>query len=164
MNEETYVSLEQHACIVCDTAFDTAGPALASEHGAPYDDWLGPVPEHQKLFDDGFVVLVECDPRRRGSQASGRTKPEQAYRRAGWPMCGARPSRGCLTCRSRTSRLPAAPPSVRRSFGSDVPFFLLHRAALQGRALPAADASLSAVALALAKPFHVGGIGQVVRP
>lgn len=32
------------------------------------------------LSDDGFVALVECDPQRSGSQASGRMKPEQAYR------------------------------------------------------------------------------------
>jgi hypothetical protein len=40
----------------------------------------GLCPEHQKLSDDGFVVLVECDPQRSGSQADGRTQPERAYR------------------------------------------------------------------------------------
>ncbi len=35
---------------------------------------------HQKLSDDGFVALVECDPQRSGSQARGCMKPEQAYR------------------------------------------------------------------------------------
>ena len=40
----------------------------------------GLCPEHQKLADDGFVALVECDPQRSGSQADGRMKPEQAYR------------------------------------------------------------------------------------
>ncbi len=40
----------------------------------------GLCPEHQKLADDGFVALVECDPHRSGSQAGGRMKPEQAYR------------------------------------------------------------------------------------
>src|SRR3546814_15507025 len=40
----------------------------------------GLCPEHQKLSDDGFVALVECDPQRSGSQAGGRMKPEQAYR------------------------------------------------------------------------------------
>jgi hypothetical protein len=38
-------------------------------------------PEHQKLSDEGFVALVECDPQRSGSPAGGgRVKPEQAYR------------------------------------------------------------------------------------
>jgi len=40
----------------------------------------GLCPEHQKLSDDGFVALVECDPQRSGSQAGGRMKPEQVYR------------------------------------------------------------------------------------
>ncbi|KAF1043294.1 MAG: hypothetical protein GAK38_04021 [Xylophilus sp.] len=35
--------------------------------------------EHQKLADEGFVALVECDPQRSGSPG-GRPKPEQAYR------------------------------------------------------------------------------------
>lgn len=38
-------------------------------------------PEHQKLSDDGFVALVECDPQRSGTPAGGASvKPEQAYR------------------------------------------------------------------------------------
>ena len=41
----------------------------------------GLCPEHQKLSDDGFVALVECDPQRSGSPAgNGKLKPEQAYR------------------------------------------------------------------------------------
>jgi len=37
--------------------------------------------EHQKLFEGGFVALVECDPRRSGSSSgANRMKPEQAYR------------------------------------------------------------------------------------
>lgn len=41
----------------------------------------GLCPEHQKLSDDGFVALVECDPQRSGSASDAdRMKPEQAYR------------------------------------------------------------------------------------
>ncbi|VUZ23913.1 Uncharacterised protein [uncultured Comamonas sp.] len=41
----------------------------------------GLCPEHQKLSDDGFVALVECDPQRSGSPSDAdRMKPEQAYR------------------------------------------------------------------------------------
>lgn len=41
----------------------------------------GLCPEHQKLSDDGFVALIECDPRRSGSPVGGGcVKPEQAYR------------------------------------------------------------------------------------
>ena len=55
-----------------------AGQAPAREHGVPYGDGWGLCPEHQKLSDDGFVALLECDPQCSGSQAGGRMKPEQA--------------------------------------------------------------------------------------
>lgn len=41
----------------------------------------GLCPEHQRLFSEGFVALVECDPQRSGVPlGDGRMKPEQAYR------------------------------------------------------------------------------------
>src|SRR3546814_3280550 len=66
------------------TAFDTGAILLdkrlrASMERHTKTGW-GLCPEHQKLSDDGFVALVECDPQRSGSQAGGRMKPEQAYR------------------------------------------------------------------------------------
>ena len=75
---------EQHVCLVCGTAFDTGAILLdkrlrASMERHTATGW-GLCPEHQKLADDGFVALVECDPQRSGSQAGGRMKPEQAYR------------------------------------------------------------------------------------
>lgn len=37
--------------------------------------------EHQQLFDDGFVALVECDPQQSGSPSSAsRLMPQEAYR------------------------------------------------------------------------------------
>ena len=84
MNDKSHVSLEQHVCLVCGTRFDTGAVLLdrrlrASMEHQTVTGW-GLCPEHQKLFDEGFVALVECDPQRSGSQAGGRTKPEQAYR------------------------------------------------------------------------------------
>lgn len=41
----------------------------------------GLCPKHQKLSDDGFVALVECDPQRSGSPTgAARMKPDHAYR------------------------------------------------------------------------------------
>lgn len=84
MNDKSHVSLEQHVCLVCGTAFDTAAILLdkrlrqcMERHTAT---GCGLCPEHHKLSDDGFVALVECDPQRSGAQAGGRMKPEQAYR------------------------------------------------------------------------------------
>ena len=109
MNDKSHVSLEQHVCLVCGTAFDTGAILLdkrlrASMERHTATGW-GLCPEHQKLADDGFVALVECDPQRSGSQAGGRMKPSRHTGPAGWPICGARCSRRCSTCRSRTSRL-----------------------------------------------------------
>ena len=83
MNDKSHVSLEQHVCLVCGTAFDTGAILLdkrlrASMNRYTVTGW-GLCVEHQKLADDGFVALVECDPRRSGSPG-GRLKPEQAYR------------------------------------------------------------------------------------
>ena len=85
MNEKSHVSLEQHVCLVCGTRFDTGAILLdrrlrASMERHTATGW-GLCPEHQKLSDEGFVALVECDPQRSGSPAGGgRVKPEQAYR------------------------------------------------------------------------------------
>ncbi|MDN4290562.1 hypothetical protein OA805_00670 [Citrobacter freundii] len=87
MSDKSHISLEQHVCLVCGTAFDTGAILLdkrlrASMERHTATGW-GLCPEHQKLSDDGFVALVECDPQRSGSQAGGRMKPEQAPR---WPV------------------------------------------------------------------------------
>ena len=85
MNEKSHVSLEQHVCLVCGTRFDTGAILLdrrlrASMERHTATGW-GLCPEHQKLSDEVFVALVECDPQRSGSPAGGgRVKPEQAYR------------------------------------------------------------------------------------
>lgn len=85
MNDKSHVSLEQHVCLVCGTRFDAGAILLdkrlrASMERHTATGW-GLCPEHQKLSDDGFVALVECDPQRSGSPAGGgRVKPEQAYR------------------------------------------------------------------------------------
>ena len=79
------VSLEQHVCLVCGAAFDTGSILLdrrlrASMEHHTATGW-GLCPEHQKLSDEGFVTLVECDPKRSGSPSGGaRLKPDQAYR------------------------------------------------------------------------------------
>ena len=85
MNDKSHVSLEQHVCLVCGTRFDT-GTILLDKRLRPSMErhtatgW-GLCPEHQKLSDDGFVALVECDPQRSGvSGGVARMKPEQAYR------------------------------------------------------------------------------------
>src|SRR3546814_18826039 len=82
MNDKSHVSLEQHACLVCGARFDTGAILLdkrlrASMERPTATGW-GLCPEHQKLSDDGFVALVECDPQRSGSPSGAdRMTPEQ---------------------------------------------------------------------------------------
>ena len=85
MNDKSHVFLEQHVCLVCGARFDTGAILLdkrlrASMERHTATGW-GLCPEHQKLSDDGFVALVECDPQRSGSPSGdGRMQPGQAYR------------------------------------------------------------------------------------
>lgn len=84
MNEKSHVSLEQHVCLVCGVAFDTGNLLLdrlrASLDRLTTTGW-GLYAKHQKLADDGFVALIECDPERNGlSESDDRVKPERAYR------------------------------------------------------------------------------------
>jgi hypothetical protein len=85
MNDKSHVSLEQHACLVCGIAYDTGSILLDKRLRASLErhtttGW-GLCAEHQKLFSDGFVALVECDPQRSGKPSGAdRLKPEQAYR------------------------------------------------------------------------------------
>ncbi|UYO95566.1 ATPase [Pollutimonas sp. M17] len=43
----------------------------------------GLCPEHGRMFEEGFIALVECGPQRSGVPSLGRIDPEQAYR-TGW--------------------------------------------------------------------------------
>ena len=85
MNDQSHVSLEQHVCLVCGVHFETGAILLdrrlrASMEHHTATGW-GLCAEHQKLYDAGFVALIECDPQRSGSPAGGaNVKPEQAYR------------------------------------------------------------------------------------
>jgi hypothetical protein len=85
MNDKSHVSLEQHLCLVCGKVFDTGSILLdkrlqASLQRHTVTGW-GLCNEHQKLFDAGFVALIECDPQRSGSPGrADRMKPDDAYR------------------------------------------------------------------------------------
>lgn len=84
MNDKSHVSLEQHICLVCGTAFDTGSLLLDKrlrqrmEHHT-ITGW-GLCPEHEQMLHDGYVALVECDPQRSGDVTLGCMKPEDAYR------------------------------------------------------------------------------------
>lgn len=85
MNDKSHVSLEQHVCLVCGSAFDTGAILLDKRLRQNLErhtvtGW-GLCPEHERMFKEGYVALVECDPQRSGgAPSSGSMKPEQAYR------------------------------------------------------------------------------------
>ena len=86
MNDKSHVSLERHVCLVCGVAYDTGNLLLdkrlrASMERHTTTGW-GLCPEHQKLSDDGFVALVECDPQRSGSPSSRWSRRQRAERTA----------------------------------------------------------------------------------
>lgn len=65
MSDKSYVTLEQHVCVVCAKPFDTNALLLHRRLAPVFErhtvtGW-GLCPEHQKLKDDGFVALVEID-------------------------------------------------------------------------------------------------------
>jgi len=85
MNEKSHVSLEQHLCLVCGLGFDTGGILFdrrlrQSMERHTVTGW-GLCDAHRKLFEEGFVALIECDPERSGVPADQHhMRPEQAWR------------------------------------------------------------------------------------
>jgi hypothetical protein len=68
--DKSYVSMEQHVCMVCGVPFDTGNLLLDrrlrnSMETHTVTNW-GLCPEHEKLHKEGFVALVEIDPERSG--------------------------------------------------------------------------------------------------
>jgi hypothetical protein len=85
MNDKSHISLEQRLCQVCGATFDTGSILLdkrlrASMERHTTTGW-GLCPEHQKLFDDGYVAIIEIDPQKTNlSTAQTRVKLQQMWR------------------------------------------------------------------------------------
>ena len=81
--EKSYVTLEQNVCVVCGQPFDTGQLLLDRRLRERFDrhtvtGW-GLCPEHEKLYEDGYVALVGVDPTKSGPHKEA-LKPEDAYR------------------------------------------------------------------------------------
>lgn len=84
MDDKSHVTMEQQVCIVCGQTFDTGAILIDQRLRKQFDHhtvtgW-GLCPEHQKLYDDGYIALVEVDPNKSRTQAGTNMKPEDAYR------------------------------------------------------------------------------------
>lgn len=81
---KSYVSMEQHKCLVCGKDFDTNSLLLDTRLRNKFErttvtGW-GLCPEHQKLFDDGYIALVGCDDAKSAKLPNGNVDPNEAYR------------------------------------------------------------------------------------
>jgi hypothetical protein len=84
MNEKSYVSRERCVCVVCGAEYDTGALLTDKRLRARFEHYTttgwGLWPEHRRLFDDGYVALVECDLERSGASAQTNVlKPGQAF-------------------------------------------------------------------------------------
>jgi len=85
MNEKSHVSMELHVCLVCTMTYETGALLIDRRLRESLDrhtvtGW-GLCPQHQALFDDGYIALVECDPEHSGNPSPGDlVKPDKAYR------------------------------------------------------------------------------------
>jgi len=83
MSEKSYVTLEQHLCPACGAAHDTGALLLDRRLKDTFEmktttGWEI-CPSCKEKIDEGYVVLVECDPSKSGEP--GKTlSPSNAFR------------------------------------------------------------------------------------
>lgn len=82
--EKSHVAMEQRLCLVCGRHYET-GSILLDKRMSPVfgryavTGW-GLDPEHQKLFNDGYVAFVGINEHKSGKEPDGSIKPDHAYR------------------------------------------------------------------------------------
>lgn len=66
MTDKSYVTMEQRLCVVCGKSYDTGTLFMDKRLRDIFEmhttTGYGMCPEHQKLKDEGWVALIECDP------------------------------------------------------------------------------------------------------
>ena len=83
--DKSYVTLETNQCVVCGIEFDTGSLLLDKRLKDRFDKHtctgMGMCPEHQQLYDDGYIALVAIDEAASVTSANRSTiKPEDAFR------------------------------------------------------------------------------------
>lgn len=83
MNDKSYVTLEQHACVVCGAKFDTGTLLLDNRLMPVFEQHTvtgrGLCPEHKALIDEGHIALIGID-LAKSTTRRGLVKHEDAYR------------------------------------------------------------------------------------
>jgi hypothetical protein len=85
MNDKSHVSLEQRTCLVCGKVYETGTVLLDRTLRATLDHHTvmgyGLCEEHEKLNQEGFIALIECDPTKSDTpDEQGTLRPWQAFR------------------------------------------------------------------------------------
>jgi hypothetical protein len=81
---KSHVSTEQHKCLVCARDFDTGSILLDRRLRERFErstltGW-GLCPEHEKLYQEGYIALVGADDAKSTHQPNGTVNPEDAWR------------------------------------------------------------------------------------
>ena len=82
--EKSYVSIAQKVCIVTGNLYDTKEILIdkrmknSMEHKTTVG--MGVCPEVEKLFNKGYVALIEVDSAKSGSGNDKKLSPKDAYR------------------------------------------------------------------------------------
>ena len=83
-HSKSYVTMEQNVCVVCAKPFDTGAILLDKRMRDKFESNtitdLGMCEEHQKLKDEGYIALVECDESKSGCKGKSNCALEEAYR------------------------------------------------------------------------------------
>jgi len=82
-SNDEYVKMGKHACKVCNCLFDSGEILLHRNLRAIPEDktvtGFGLCPEHQKLFNEGYVALIVID-ESKSRMNGGNVKPKDAHR------------------------------------------------------------------------------------
>ena len=83
MTDKSYVTMQMAQCPVCGKQHDTGTILMHKQMREVFErktlTHLELCPEHKKVVDDGFLILVECDPSK-STITGDKTKPQNAYR------------------------------------------------------------------------------------
>lgn len=86
MSDKSHVTMEQKVCVVCHEHFDTQAILLDQRIRPVFEaktiTGYGWCPKHQKLKDDGFIMLVGID----DTKSSPPYKPNTVYHTGGIAM------------------------------------------------------------------------------
>lgn len=80
---KSFVTLEQHRCIICGADYDTGSLLLDKRLSNKFEHHtltgMGMCPADKQKFDEGYLALVESDPART-KVTNGVIKPGDEYR------------------------------------------------------------------------------------